>query len=136
MKFFAKTFAAAAVVAVAGIGSLSVMDEAHAAFDICKKVRISVKNNTGGPVKLFDLDYRDYGSNRKRSENISNRVIANGKSYSWTRNLEGVNNARTHITAQYSRLKSNGKWHVNKYWYANSAASTCKRGKSYQIVLR
>ena len=47
---------------------------------------------------------------RKRSENISNRVIEKGKSYTWNRNLEKVKNTEIKIRAQYQTLKSNGKW--------------------------
>ena len=136
MKSIAKTAAAAAIVALGGVASLAGIQEAHAGFDICKKVKITVKNSTGGPVKLFDLDYHDYGSNRKRSENIKNRVIPNGGSYSWKRNLEGVNNAKTNVRAQYTRLKSNGRWDNARYWWSDSGASICSRGKSYRIVLR
>ncbi|MBN9671022.1 hypothetical protein [Roseibium aggregatum] len=136
MKYFSKTAAAAGFVAVAGLASLSSPNEAHAMFDICKKVNITVQNQTGAPIQLFDLDYHDYGSNRKRSENITNRVIPNGGSYSWQRNLEGVNNAKTYIRAQFRKLKSNGRWDLGRYWWQNSATSVCSRGKSYRVVLR
>ena len=136
MKMIAKTATAAAIVALGGMASLTGTEEAHAGFDICKKVKITVKNSTGGPVKLFDLDYYDFGSSRKRSENISNRVIPNGGSYSWKRNLEGVNNAKTYVRAQYTRLKSNGRWDNARYWWSNSNTSVCSRGESFRIVLR
>lgn len=135
MKMIAKTIAAAAVVAVTGVASISAMDEAHAAFDICKKVKITVQNKTGAPIKLFDLDYKDFGSGRMRSENISNRVIPNGGSYTWKRNLEGVNNAKTFVRAQYSKLKSNGKWDLRYYWWQNSSTRVCSKGKRYKVTL-
>ncbi|MBD1549258.1 hypothetical protein [Roseibium aggregatum] len=136
MKFFAKTATAAAMLAVAGAASLSLTGQASAGFDICKKVHITVQNNTGGPIQLFDLDYRDFGSNRWRSENTPNRVIRNGGSFSVTRNLEGVNNAKTYVRVQFRKLKSNGKWDHSKYWYADSGTSICSRGQSYRIVFR
>ncbi|MES0812230.1 MULTISPECIES: hypothetical protein [unclassified Roseibium] len=136
MKIFAKTTAAAAVLAVAGMASMATVDPAHALFDVCKKVKITVQNNTGKPIQLFDLDYRDLGSNRWRSENISNRVIPHGGKYSVRRNLEGVNNAKTFVRVQFRKLKSNGKWERLKYWYADSATKTCSRGKSFKIVFR
>lgn len=136
MKLFAKTATAAAMLAVAGAASLSVTAPASAGFDICKKVHISIKNNTGGPIQLYDFDYRDFGSNRWRSENTPNRVIRNGGSFSVTRNLEGVNNAKTFVRVQFRKLKSNGKWDRSKSWYADSATSVCTRGKSYRIVFR
>ncbi|WP_417670947.1 hypothetical protein [Roseibium sp.] len=136
MKLFAKTAAAAAVLAVAGIASIAPMDEAAAGFDICKKVKITVQNNTGAPIQLYDLDYRDLGSNRWRSENISNRVIPHGGTYSVKRNLEGVNNAKTFVRVQFRKLKSNGKWDRFNTWYADSQTITCTKGKKVRVVFR
>jgi hypothetical protein len=137
MNLIAKTAAAATVVAVAGMASLSGMNDAHAiSFDICKKVKITVKNNTGKPIQLFDLDYKDFGSDRMRSENISNRVIANGGTYSVKRNLEGVKNAKTFVRVQFRKLKSNGKWNRSQYWYADSSTAVCTKGKKFRIVFR
>jgi hypothetical protein len=136
MKYLAKTAATATFLAVAGLASLGAITPAAAGFDICKKVNITVQNNTGKPIQLFDLDYRDLGSNRWRSENIANRVIAHGGSYSVKRNLEGVNNASTFVRVQFRKLKSNGRWDRSKYWYADSRTSVCSRGSSYRIVFR
>ena len=122
MKALAKTAAAASVLAIAGVASLGAVTPAAALFDICKKVNITVKNNTGQPIQLYDLDYRDLGSNRWRWVNIANRVIANGGTYSVTRNLEGVNNASTFVRVQFRKLKSNGRWNLLKTWYADSTA--------------
>ncbi|AQQ05708.1 hypothetical protein B0E33_20825 [Roseibium algicola] len=136
MKALAKTAAAASVLAIAGVASLGAVTPAAALFDICKKVNITVKNNTGQPIQLYDLDYRDLGSNRWRSENISNRVIAHGGTYKVTRNLEGVNNASTFVRVQFRKLKSNGRWNLLKTWYADSSTSVCRKGASYRIVFR
>ncbi|MEP4033249.1 hypothetical protein [Roseibium polysiphoniae] len=136
MKLFATAAAAATVFAIAGIASVAPMNEAEAAFDRCKNVNISVQNNTGAPIQVYDLDYRDLGSNRWRSENISNRVISHGGSYKWKRNLEGVNNAKTYIRVQFRKLKSNGKWDRLKTWYANSNTVTCTKGKTFRISFR
>lgn len=136
MKALAKTAAAATVLAIAGVVSLGAVTPAAAMFDICKKVHITVKNNTGQPIQLYDLDYRDLGSNRWRSENIANRVIAHGGTYSVTRNLEGVNNASTFVRVQFRKLKSNGRWNLLKTWYADSSTSVCRKGGSYGIVFR
>ena len=126
------------MIAVAGAGALSAgtSTSAEAAFDICKKAKIKIVNQTGAPIKLFDIDYWDYGSNRKRSENISNRVLANGKSYTIQRNLEGVNNAMTHMIVQFHKLKSNGKWNYKYYWNAKGAKTMCTRGKTFKVVIR
>ncbi|WP_153770675.1 hypothetical protein [Labrenzia sp. CE80] len=136
MKLLATAAAAAAVCAIAGLATVAPMNEAEAAFDRCKDVKISVKNSTGAPIQVYDLDYRDLGSNRWRSENISNRVISDGGSYKWKRTLEGVNNAKTFIRVQFRKLKSNGKWDRLNTWYANSKTVTCKKGKTIKVNFR
>ena len=136
MTLIKKATTAAIALATAGIISSMTVAPASAGFDICKKVHINLKNLTGAPIQLFDLDYWDFGSNRKRSENISNRVLAHGASYRVTRNLEGVNNAKTFIRVQFRKLKSNGKWNRSQWWNADSSTSTCRRGKSFIIRFR
>ncbi len=136
MRLVSRSATAAAFLAMAGVATLAAVAPASAGFDICKKVSITVKNNTGQPIQLFDLDYRDLGSNRWRSENISNKVIPNGGSHTEVRNLEGVNNASTFVRVQFRKLKSNGRWDHSKYWYADSNSATCSRGASYRIVFR
>lgn len=134
MNLFAKLSSASLVLAVAGSVSMMSTTPAAALFDICKDVRITAVNQTGGTIQIFDFDYWDFGSNRKRSENISNVTIENGKSYTVTRNLEGVNNAKTKVRVQFRKLKSNGKWDYSQFWYADSPAATCSRGRSFRIV--
>ncbi|HFC04154.1 MAG TPA: hypothetical protein ENJ55_00495 [Rhizobiales bacterium] len=136
MKLFTKATLAAAALATAGMMSLTTATPVMAKPDICKKVKIKITNLTGAPIQVFDLDYWDFGSNRKRSENISNRVLANGDSYKYTRNLEGVNNAKTFVRVQFRKLKRNGKWKLTRWWNADSATSVCTRGKTYTIRFR
>ncbi|MCP4318765.1 MAG: hypothetical protein GY789_22915 [Hyphomicrobiales bacterium] len=137
MTLLAKTTAAAAsAIAVAGIMSFASVTPAAALFDVCKDVTIKITNQTGGPIQLYDLDYRDLGSNRWRSENISNRTIANGGTYRTKLNLEGVNRASTFVRVQFRKLKSNGKWDLLNNWYFDSQTATCKRGKTYAVTFR
>ncbi len=134
MNLFAKLSSASLVLAMAASVSMMSTSPAAALFDICKDVRITAVNQTGGTIQIFDFDYWDFGSNRKRSENISNVTIENGKSYTVTRNLEGVNNAKTKVRVQFRKLKSNGKWDYSKFWYADSPTATCSRGRGFRIV--
>lgn len=120
------------VIAISGAIATQATQPASADWDICKDVRITVVNKSKNPIKLVDLDYIDMRIDRKRSENISNRVIKRGKSYTWTRNLEKVKNANVKIRAQYQTLKSNGKWKwkpKNKY----SVVKKCSGSPSFTI---
>ncbi|MEM7327564.1 MAG: hypothetical protein AAF437_02420 [Pseudomonadota bacterium] len=120
------------MIAMTGAIATQAAQPASADWDICKNVRIKVVNNTSKPIKLVDLDYIDMRIDRKRSENISNRVIQKGKSYTWTRNLEKVKNAKVKIRAQYQTLKSNGKWKwkpKNKH----SVVKKCSGSPSFTI---
>lgn len=136
MNPVAKFSSAAVMLAMAGSVSMLSVTPAAALFDICKDVKITAVNNTGGTIKIFDFDYWDFGSNRKRSENISNVTIENGRSYTIRRNLEGVNNAKTFVRVQFRKLKSNGKWDNSSWWNANSGTKTCRKGSSYRITFR
>lgn len=136
MTLITKTKTATIALATAAMISGMAATPATAGFDICKKVNISFTNMTGAPIQIFDLDYWDFGSNRKRSENFSNRVLAHGATHRVRRNLEGVNNAKTFIRVQFRKLKSNGKWNRSQWWNADSKTATCRRGKSFSIRFR
>ncbi|MCR9271203.1 MAG: hypothetical protein NXH72_14515 [Hyphomonadaceae bacterium] len=118
--------------AVTGVFVTQANQPAQADWDICKNVRIKVVNKTNKSIRLVDLDYIDMRIDRKRSENISNRVIEKGKSYTWNRNLEKVKNTEIKIRAQYQTLKSNGKW---KWKPKNklSAKKKCSGSPSFTI---
>eukprot|EP00903_Cladosiphon_okamuranus_P003222 g3220.t1 len=106
MTYFGLKTAIVGALAVTGVFATQAIQPAEAGWDICKDVRIKVVNKTNNPIKLVDLDYIDMRIDRKRSENISNRVIKKGKSYTWERNLEKVKNAKIKIRAQYQTLKN------------------------------
>lgn len=134
-RYFART----AIASTLAIGTLfAVMPAAPASaalFDVCKDVRITVKNMTGTSVQLFDIDYIDMGTGRKRSENISNRILVDGDSYTFTRNLEGVNNAETILRIQVRKLKANKKWDLSQWWNYDSPKVMCRKGKRFTINL-
>ena len=131
------TFKAAALATVVAIGGAMAgmsPNQAEAALDICKDVQIRVINNTGAPVKVFDLDYIDTRIDRKRSENITNRVIPAGGSYFWKRNLEGVKNTVVKLRTQHKELNSKGRWKV-RWVNTLSKPQRCTRGASFTINL-
>ncbi|MEP3276921.1 MAG: hypothetical protein ABJN26_24075, partial [Stappiaceae bacterium] len=104
------------------------------ASEHCKKVYIQVTNNTGAPIKMVDLDYRDYGSRKWRSEPTPNEVIPNGGTWQETRRLEKVNAELTKLRIQFKREKRSGKWHKRENAYSGKA--TCTRGKIFKVTLR
>ncbi|MEL7108994.1 MAG: hypothetical protein AAGJ68_06760 [Pseudomonadota bacterium] len=110
MTYFGLKTAIVGALAVTGVFATQAIQPAEAGWDICKDVKIKVVNKTKNPIRIVDLDYIDMRIDRKRSENISNRVIKKGKHYTWERNLEKVKNAKIKIRAQYQTLKGNGKW--------------------------
>ncbi|MEL7033605.1 MAG: hypothetical protein AAGL97_07120 [Pseudomonadota bacterium] len=132
MTYFGLKTAMIGALAVTGVLATQATQPAQADWDICKDVRIKVVNKTNKSIKLVDLDYIDMRINRKRSENISNRVIEKDQSYTWTRNLEKVKNTKIKIRAQYQTLKSNGKW---KWKPKNklSAEKKCSGSPSFTI---
>lgn len=135
MTYFGLKAAMIGAVAITGIMATQATQPAQADWDICKDVRIKVVNKTNKSIKLVDLDYIDMRIDRKRSENISNRVIEKGKSYTWTRNLEKVKNTNIKIRAQYQTLKSNGKW---KWKPKNKLSSEkkCSGAPSFTINIK
>lgn len=133
MKTLIKPALICTTLAVAGSLSLASVTPAAAAFDRCKNVSVTVTNMTGGPVQLFDVDYWDYGSNRKRSKNVRNLVLGHGDSRRMNLTLNGVNNARTYLTVQYRKLKSNGRWNLTQWWNARSNTALCRRGTRFSI---
>ena len=129
-----KAAALATVIAIGGAMAGMSPNHAEAALDICKDVKITVFNKTGAPVKVFDLDYIDTRIDRKRSENITNRVIPAGGHYSWERNLEGVKNTVIKLRTQHKELNSKGRWRV-KWVNTLSSPKKCAKGTSFTINL-
>ena len=132
MTYFGLKTAMIGAIAVTGALATQATQPAEAGWDICKDVRIKIVNKTKNPINLVDLDYIDMRIDRKRSENISNRVIKRGKSYTWKRNLEKVKNADIKIRAQYQTLKGNGKW---KWKPKNKLSSTKKCSGSPSFII-
>lgn len=102
-------------------------------FDICKKVKTKIVNRTGEQVKIYDLDYHDYGSDLWRSEPVDDFYMPANEVRFITRNLEKVNQARTQIRIKYKKLDSDGEYRVKaKDW---SSSSTCTKNKTYVVYL-
>ena len=104
-------------------------------FNNCKDITVHAVNTTGVKVKIIDVDYHDYYSERWRSEPTPNREIAaEGKPYIWKFNLNQVDHAYTQIRVKYRKKEDDG-W--SKKVYRNwSAKSVCEAGKKYRVTLR
>jgi len=102
-------------------------------FDSCKDVTIVVRNHTGEEVRIYDLDYHDYGVGKWRSEPLNNFNLRNGKSKFIKRSLGAVNQARTQIRIQYKKLDSDGEYRIKAADWSSSAV--CSKGKTFEVKL-
>ncbi len=100
----------------------------------CKDVYVTVQNDTGKPIKVIDLDYWDPSSDKYRSEFIPNERIPNGQPWQETRNLEQIDQMKTHIRVEYRKPLSNGKW--SKKYTKKSSSAVCQKNGSYTITLK
>ncbi len=127
---FAKTVFATAIIALAG----AVATPSHARGN-CKDVYVIAHNETGGLIKVIDMNFMISGYGKK-SEPIRNVDIPNGQSFSDTRNFEHANERQTQVTILY-RTRTNNK-HFNKWSgikRASSAYQECKRNRTFTVDL-
>lgn len=102
-------------------------------FDICEDVTMRLHNYSGEAIQIYDVDYYDYGQSVWRSEPFENRVIQDGYYFSFTRNLEDVENAQTRIRFRY-RTTSGGRWTGN--YTAQGNSFTCRHNATVDVRLR
>ena len=128
-----KTLALAAVATV--VTATAMTAPAHASRNTCKKVYLSATNNTGGTVKIIDLDYniRGYG---KKSEPIRNQEIPNGRPWATERNLEQASGRSVSVIFKYRTRKRGGlgKWSGVKR--ASTGYKRCNDRTAYTVSLR
>ena len=114
----------------------SLVPVAADASENCKRVYIEAINKTGKTIKVIDIDYYDYGAKRWRTEMVKNRILRSGESWSWRKNLEGVNAEETRVRIEYRTKKRGRKVFVwSKVKRTRSAKKTCARGSSFAITL-
>ena len=109
-----------------------------AASEHCKDVYVKVTNNTGGKVKIIDLDYYDYGLGKKggwRSEPIKNEVIGKNKVWQATRRLENVKAEDTRIRIKY-RVKKKVAYSVKVHKSKKSQKKRCMNGTQFEFNLK
>ena len=127
-----KTFAKAALAAATFAATAS--SASAWGFDICEDVTMRFHNNTGAAIQIYDVDYYDYGQGIWRSEPFENRVIQDGYYFSFTRNLEDVENADTLLRVRYRTTNGSGQWRGNHR--AQSNTFTCRHNSTANVYIR
>lgn len=117
------------------VAAMAVTATDASARGTCKKVYLSAQNNTGGTVKIIDLDYHITGYGKK-SEPIRNQEIPSGRNWATERNLERADGRSTYITVKYRKRKTKGLGKWSKVQKANSGTSNCYDGAAYTVTLR
>ena len=117
------------------VGGVMLAAPAHASRNTCKKVYLSAKNNTGGAVKIIDLDYQISGYGKK-SEPIRNQEIPNGRTWGTERNLEQASGRSVAIIVKYRTRKRGGFGKWSKVKRASSRYLSCRDRSSYAVLLR
>lgn len=126
----AKTIFATALIAI----TASLATPGHARGN-CKDAYIHAQNQTGGLIKVIDLNFKISGYGKK-SEPIRNQDVPAGQPFTVTRNLEHANERQTQVTILY-RTRTDNK-HFNKWSgikRASSAFQECKRNRTFNVVL-
>jgi hypothetical protein len=131
-KMTFKTFTKAALAAAAFAATATTASAWG--FDICEDVTMRLNNNSGQAIEIYDLDYYDFGQSIWRSEPLPDRVIQNGGSFSFTRNLEDVENAQTMLRFRYRATNSQGRWESG--YVAQSNTFTCRHNRSVTVSVR
>jgi len=131
-------YAAVAVAAIVATAAWTTGPVSAAASEHCKDVYVKVTNNTGGKVKIIDLDYYDYGIGKNggwRSEPIKNEVIGKDKVWQATRRLENVKAEDTRIRIKY-RVKKKVAYSVKVHKSKKSAKKKCINGTQFEFNLK
>ena len=126
IKTIAKTAIAASVLAGTGTSASAF------GFDICEDVTMRLHNNSGQAVQVYDLDYYDYGQSLWRSEPVPDHIIQDGYYFTFTQNLEDVENAQTLLRFRY-RVTQGGRWSGGYTVQGNTF--TCRHNSTVNVYL-
>jgi len=108
---------------------------AVAASDIhdCKRVKITIRNESGRAVQVFDLEYYDIAAASWRSETTPKRNLNQGAVWQEQRTLDDVNNAATKLRVRYRMLTANHLWEGSYKDY--SAPVRCSDGQRITLTI-
>ena len=119
----------------------SILPSIASASDGCKKIKFSVNNQTGSPIKVTKVSYYNKDSGKWRTENVNNPTCAHNRLCTTNNNkladAEGRN--LTSFKFKYKVLKSNGKYSklkTSSTFNANNPRCSANRtygGKHWKI---
>jgi hypothetical protein len=107
------------------------------ARDVCKDVKITLKNTSSDTIKITKFEYKDIDKNKFRTENLlglDGRELLNpDKSFVTTRNLQFVGNDATlfRVTYEHRIGGTNFESPITKL----TPQFTCKDGSSHTVEL-
>lgn len=99
----------------------------------CKDVRIQATNQTGGTIKIVDIDFYDYKQDRWRSKFTSNRAVAPGRVWWWKTKLQKVDGDETRLRIQYRKRNGAGWSKVQNHL---TPKFRCQKGTSISASIR
>lgn len=109
---------------------------ASAAFrNTCKDVDITIKNETGKMVKVYDIEYYNDRTGLWKNMIFKDRALANNSTWiEKDRNLKKVRDVETKVRIQYREFK-NGRvrW---KLLEKDSSKARCSHGNKFTVTLK
>ncbi|MFL0355447.1 hypothetical protein ACI5KX_03120 [Erythrobacter sp. GH1-10] len=126
-----KTAATIALAATAAFGAAA----PAMAGNTCKNVAIEFTNDTGGKIKIVDIDYWDPAKGRNggwRSIYVRNEKLSPGVTWDETRNLRRVNQRQTKLRIEYRLPGKHFGWRLKKHKVI-SDSFVCSRRDSVEL---
>jgi hypothetical protein len=102
----------------------------------CKSVDIKVTNSYGKNIKVVNVFYYDIEDKKWRDDNVSDKVINNGKSHTFDRGLEYVGNEKiTQWQVKFRYKEADGDWSdkVCSNVITNQSKASCVKNKDYTL---
>ncbi|MFQ6537838.1 MULTISPECIES: hypothetical protein [Aphanothece] len=127
---------AATFAAVASLSSVSIPAQA-ALFNTCKNVRITIHNNTNLPIEARYLRVYDPHSEDWDTEQLTNKKIMPGSSYTYRENLADVGGKAFTLKPYYKSLRQTSS---GAQWSSTVAGSSqdfsrCDNAGSYALTI-
>ena len=112
----------------------SIIPSIAIASDACTKIKFSVNNKVGSPIKVTKVSYYNKDSGKWRTENVNNPTCANNQICKTNNNKLTDSEGRdlTSFKFKYKILRSNGKYSKVKttpVFTANNAR--CRANRTY-----
>ena len=131
------TFTSAAALAAVASFSSTPQPAQAALFNTCKNVRITIRNSTSLPIEARYLRVYDHHGQDWDTEQLVNKKIIPGQSYTYTENLADVGGKEFTLTPYYRSLRqtsSGAKW-TSTQAGSSRRFSRCSNGGSYTLSI-